>query len=88
METELNAQLPDLDTSGIQTTKGPFTNNSDFLDAVNSAQAGELITLANGTYELSDDEDTKFSRKGTADQSNNCKSRRSWQSHTKRISRL
>ena len=66
METELNAQLPDLDTSGIQTTKGPFTNNSDFLDAVNSAQAGELITLANGTYELSDDEDTKFSRKGTA----------------------
>lgn len=58
---------PDLDTSGIKNTKEPFKNIDDFLEAVNSADAGDMVILANGTYDVSKEKDTKFKdRKGTA----------------------
>lgn len=58
---------PHLDTSGIQRRRGPFTDIDDFLDAVNDAQKGDEIILANGSYDVSSSNDTKISgRKGTA----------------------
>lgn len=65
MANELDVQLPDLDTTGILTTKGPFTKIRDFLDAVNDAEAGDMIILANGIYDVSDHEDTKFKGVGS-----------------------
>jgi poly(beta-D-mannuronate) lyase len=67
MVTEIPIPNTDLDTSGIQRTRGPFTDIDDFLDAVNDAQEGDEIILANGSYDVSSNKDTKFSdRKGTA----------------------
>jgi poly(beta-D-mannuronate) lyase len=66
MASELLVTLPHLDTSGILRTRGPFRNIDDFLDAVNDAQKGDLIILANGSHDVSTSKDTKFSRKGTA----------------------
>jgi hypothetical protein len=67
MEIESNVSHTDLDTSGIQNTKGPFEDIDDFLDAVNDAQEGDLIILANDSYDVDDDKHTSFSnRKGTA----------------------
>jgi hypothetical protein len=66
MASELFVTSPILDTSGIQKTRGPFTDIDDFLDAVNDAHAGDEIILANGSYNVSRNKDTKFSRKGTA----------------------
>jgi len=58
---------PHLDTSGILRTQGPFTDIDDFLNAVNDAQVGDEIILANGSYHVSRNKDTKFNgRKGTA----------------------
>jgi poly(beta-D-mannuronate) lyase len=67
MTSELLVTPPHLDTSGILRTRGPFTDIDDFLDAVNDSQAGDEIILANGSYNVSRNKDTKFSRKGTAD---------------------
>lgn len=67
MVTEIPIPNTDLDTSGITNKKGPFTDIDDFLDAVNNAQEGDEIILANGSYDVSSNKDTKFSdRKGTA----------------------
>jgi poly(beta-D-mannuronate) lyase len=67
MVTEIPIPNTDLDTSGINNKKGPFKEVDDFLDAVNDAQKGDLIILANGSYNVSRNKDTSFSnRKGTA----------------------
>jgi hypothetical protein len=67
MGSELSVTHMDLDTSGIQNTKGPFTDIDDFLSVVKNAQAGELLILANGSYNVSSNKDTSFSkRKGAA----------------------
>jgi hypothetical protein len=67
MTSELLVISPHLVTSGIQRIRGPFTDIDDFLDAVNHAQKGDRITLANGSYDVSSNKDTKFNdRKGTA----------------------
>jgi poly(beta-D-mannuronate) lyase len=67
MTSELLVTHPHLDTSGIMRKSGPFTDIDDFLDAIKDAQAGEEIILANGSYNVSRNKDTKFSgRRGTA----------------------
>jgi poly(beta-D-mannuronate) lyase len=67
MTSELLVTQPHLDTSGILRKSGPFTDIDDFLDAIKDAQAGEEIILANGSYNVSRNKDTKFSgRRGTA----------------------
>jgi hypothetical protein len=67
MASEILVTLSHLDTSGVLRTRGPFTDIDDFLGAVNDAQAGDEIILANGSYGVSHNKDTKFShRKGTA----------------------
>jgi poly(beta-D-mannuronate) lyase len=65
MTSELLTTPPHLDTSGILRTRGPFTDIDEFIDAVNHAQAGDEIILANGSYNVRRNEDTKFSRNGT-----------------------
>ena len=61
----MQTTFPDLDTSGILNTKGPFNRISEFLSAVNNAQAGDLIILANGSYDV--EGGTSFNgRRGTA----------------------
>jgi poly(beta-D-mannuronate) lyase len=61
----MQTTFPDLDTSGRLNTKGPFNKISEFLNAVNNAREGDLIILANGSYDV--DVDTSFNgRKGTA----------------------
>lgn len=68
MVTELGVNHSDIPVSGIKNKEGPFNEIDKFLDAVNKAEAGDLIILANGTYDVSRNKDTKFSgRKGTAD---------------------
>jgi poly(beta-D-mannuronate) lyase len=51
--------------AGIKNTKGPFREIKHFFDAVRNAEAGDRIILANGTYNVQD-QNTKFTRiKGT-----------------------
>jgi poly(beta-D-mannuronate) lyase len=60
-------QLPtlgDLDTSGME-KKGPFTKFGEFVDAVEDAQAGHLIILADGKYDISRSEIEFSNRIGT-----------------------
>jgi poly(beta-D-mannuronate) lyase len=60
----MQTTFPDLDRSGILRTEA-INNISEFLHAVKNAEAGDLITLANGSYDV--DGDTSFSRRrGTA----------------------
>src|SRR5919198_3740872 len=67
MGTEIPIPNTDIDTSGIQRMRGPFTDIDDFLDAVHNAREGDEIILANDSYDVSSNKDTKFSgRKGTA----------------------
>ena len=67
MVTELGTSFNDLPISSDQNKKGPFEEIDDFLEAVNDAQEGDEIILANGSYDVSSNKDTKFSdRKGTA----------------------
>jgi hypothetical protein len=48
-------------------TRRDPTDIDDFLSVVKNAQAGELIILANGSYNVSRNKDTSFSkRKGAA----------------------
>jgi hypothetical protein len=67
MATELGVLHKDLPISGDLRKKGLFKDIDDFLEAVSTAQEGELIVLANGTYEAKKKKDTTFSNlKGTA----------------------
>jgi poly(beta-D-mannuronate) lyase len=59
---------PDLNTTGILRTRGPYTGSNainDFLTAVNNAIAGDMIILGNGNYSVSSSADTSFARSGT-----------------------
>jgi len=58
---------PDLDTSGILRTRGPYTSTTDFITACNNAIAGDMIILANGSYSISSSADTSITaRSGNA----------------------
>ncbi len=57
----------DIETGGMQ-RKGPFTDIDEFLNAVEDAQAGDLIILADGNYDISGKEIEVENRIGTATQ--------------------
>jgi len=54
MVTELGSSTEDLPQLGRLTERGPFSDIQEFFTAVRNAQPGDLITLANDEYNVTD----------------------------------
>jgi hypothetical protein len=68
MVSELGSLPKDLPQAGKLTERGPFSAIEKFLEAVNDAKAGQLITLKNGEYTVKEGMNTKFKERiGNAD---------------------
>jgi len=66
MVTELGSLTKDLPQFGKLREKGPFSDIEEFFTAVKNAQPGDVITLANGEYDVKDVPRFK-ERKGNAE---------------------
>jgi hypothetical protein len=66
MATELGTLFDEFPHSGKMNEKGPYTHIDEFFTTVKNAQAGDLITLANGEYDVKSVPPFK-ERRGTAE---------------------